>query len=249
MKLNRRGNIMIAVILFILIFAGFASALELSLSQRLEGKRFAQRNNAIYTADALMDVYIYNAGTLLKKNSIGPIMDSPMFDPETDYPDYVKQLSDAITNTSGAAPALDVGNIYDLVSRLSLDVEGFRERMIDIMSDQVVISNTLLSEEAFQIDWENRETVVEGVTDEVIGGVNPDPEDPDPNPEEAELHEILMLKPIRVKFEAFYKSFVVEKTISIYNVYIDVQREGDTKTLVVNTDNMQFIVEEYDCYE
>ena len=58
-----------------------------------------------------------------------------------------------------------------------------------------------------------------------------------------------MLKPIRIEFTAFFRSFTVKKVISIYNVYIDVQEDGGSKTFVVNTDNLEFIVEEYDCYE
>lgn len=249
MRINKRGNLMVAVILFILIFAGFTSALELSLSQRLEGKRFIQRDNAVYTADAVLDIYVYAAGEVLTANSYGPIIDNPAIDKETAYNEYVKTMSDAITSDAVAGQSLAVGSIYDIVSRLSLDVPGFRERMLDIMSDQVIISNRLLSGDAFQIDWENRETVVEGVTDEVITGVNPDPSDPTPNPEEPDLDEVLMLKPIRIEFTAFFRSFTVKKVISIYNVYIDVQEDGGSKTFVVNTDNLEFIVEEYDCYE
>lgn len=225
-KLSKRGTLMLIVIIFVLIFSSVAVTLELSLLQRVEGRRYAQRNDGIYTADALMDVYIYENINYLKR-SLATYTVTPMTDEET-LDELVKELGEDLTLSwdSDKKHQFTLPDIYSMVANLQVDNPDILESMMKIMLDQVKIDNSIPASDPFRIDWENPETVWER-----------DPED------------IFMLKPIRVTYKEYFKSYSVEKTVVFYNVFLETEGEGPQFTLRVNTDRLEILVEEYNCYE
>lgn len=223
-KLNKRGTMMIVIILFLLLFSTVAVTLELSLLQRVEGKRYAERNNGIYTADAMMDMYIYATGAVIsspgKPYTAGPLLNEDRFD------DFATEMGESISKSFPGGKRLNLKDIYEIVGLTTLDKPEMTEMLLGVMYDQVQIDNTLINSTPFQIDWENPETVCNG-----------DEED------------IFVLRPIRVKFKEYFKSYTVEKIVSFNNVFLQPAGEYPSFTLEVNTDSMEMLVEEYNCYE
>lgn len=231
-RLGVRGTIPIVVVLYILIFASLAVTLEISLLQRVEGKRYAVRNNGIYTADALMDIYIYNAGSWLTAHGLNFVR-SPGFSEDT-YQDFyngqIATLQDGLTKTVGEDFVLDMPNILTMVTNLKVNPTNIRDDIVEIMDDQVQMSNTILDPSLFRIDWDNKENDIHFDRSE----------DPD----------ILYLRPIRFRFKCYYKSYTVEKVVTIHGLKFVVNPIGTTQySLKVSAEDLQYIVEEYNCFE
>lgn len=223
-KLNKRGTIMIVVVLFVLLFSSVAVTLELTLLQRVEGRRYAQRNNAIYTADAMMDMYIYATSQVLgspsKPYTIGPLLTEARID------DFATEMGDSISEAAGGGKRINLRNIYEIVSLMTFDKPEITSTLLDVMYDQVQIDNAMVNATAFQIDWLNPETVFNGDADDVF-----------------------ILRPVKVRYKEFFKSYTVEKIVTFNGLKLKPEGAAPTFNLKVDTSGLVMLVEEYNCYE
>jgi hypothetical protein len=114
-RLNKKGTMTVIIIFFLLMLVSVGLIIELTLLQRVEGKRYAQRDNSIHTANALIDLMIYNTTDFLSQNYYSELVNTGFtIDPVTsvsitdmgyqDYDRVANKLSHPETMNSSLRP-------------------------------------------------------------------------------------------------------------------------------------------------
>lgn len=223
-KLNKKGTLMIVTVLFLLLFSSVAVALEASLVQRVESRRYAERNNGIYTADAMLDFYIYAAAASFQSPCRNYTVDTTFSDDKLN--DLVEEMGASICRTVDGKLQINLKDIASIVQFTAIDKPELTNSLLDIIIDQSQVTNYVANAKLFQINWEDEQTIFHGNDSDRF-----------------------VLKPIEVVFKEYYKSYTVEKSVIFYGVKLVPRGEGPTFSLAVNIDDIQIIVKEYNCHD
>ena len=192
--LNKKGNIAIVIMLYVITFAATANILELSLLQRIENKRYIEQNNSLYTADSFMDIYIYACLDLITAPTSSFVFNPALED--QGYASSITSMNNEIFDDEEGQLKLPM--FRDILQTFSLDNAMLKAEYISMASDQVVMTHKILNKLPLQVDMRDIRTV-----------------------QNFELEDKLYLKPIVLEYTMYYKGYTVAKTISVYGLYLE----------------------------